>query len=354
MVEIQMYLKSAVLSNCSDLFIVAGKPVTAKKNGKLFSVNNDRLDPEESEKLVRELYESAHRPMERLLQKGDDDFSTSIPGIARFRVNAYRQRGSLAAVIRVVNFGIPNWEEIGIPQEVMEISHLSSGLALVTGSAGSGRSTTLACIVDAINRERNAHIVTIEDPIEFLHRDEKAFITQRELAVDTEDYASALRSTLRQATDVIVLGDLDDQEIIQQAIRAAEAGNLVISTLHTMGAADTISHLVELFPPSRQPQIRVQLSKVLQTVVSQQLVPGKDGSLIPAFEVLWLDNATRSMVREDRIEQITATMQNFSLGKVVSMDTSILRLYKEERIDKETAIQFAADAGAIRRKLLLK
>lgn len=353
MVGIQTYLKSEVLSSCSDLFIVAGKPITAKKNGKIFPLSEERLAPEDSRALVQELYDSAERSMERLLNRGDDDFSTSIPGVARFRVNAYRQRGSLAAVVRVVHFGIPNWEEIGIPKGVMEISQLPSGLALVTGSAGSGRSTTLACIVDAINRTRNVHIVTIEDPIEFLHRDEKAFITQRELAVDTEDYASALRSTLRQATDVIVLGDLDDQDMIQQAIRAAEAGNLVISTLHTMGAADTVRHMVDLFSPSRQAQIQVQLSKVLQTVVSQQLVPGKDGNLLPAFEVLWLDGAARSMVRENRVEQIDSTLQNFSLGKVMSMDMSILRLYKEGRIDKETAVRFAVNAGAVRRKLLL-
>ena len=240
MESVQSILKQAVEEQASDLFIIAGKGISMKKEGVILPVRDDRLMPEDAEQLVRELYTLAGRSIDHYLESGDDDFSVSVVGTARFRVNTYRQRGSMAAVIRVVSFGIPDWKTMDIPTEVMKVAELSRGLVLVTGPAGGGKSTTLACVVDAINQSRNAHIITIEDPIEYLHRNQKSIISQRELAMDTESYVTALRASLRQAPDVILLGEMRDLDTIQTAMTAAETGHLVISTLHTVGAVNTI------------------------------------------------------------------------------------------------------------------
>ena len=203
MESIEAYMKRAVDETASDLFVVAGQTVSMKKEGEIVPIDSERLMPDASEKLVRELYGMARRPIDRYLSVGDDDFSLSVKGLARFRVNTYRQRGSMAAVIRVVSFGIPDWQEKDIPEEVMKIAQLSRGMVLVTGPAGGGKSTTLACVVDAVNRNRNAHIITIEDPIEYLHRNQQSIISQRELSMDTSSYVTALRASLRQAPDEI-------------------------------------------------------------------------------------------------------------------------------------------------------
>ena len=221
MESILTYLRQAVAQQASDLFVVAGKAISMKKEGVIQPLEEQRAMPDDTEFLVRELYSLGGRPIDRYLATGDDDFSLSVPELARFRVNTFRQRGSMAAVIRVVSFGIPDWQEKGIPEEVMKIASMTRGLVLVTGPAGGGKSTTLACIVDAINRQRNAHIITIEDPIEFLHRNQKSIVSQRELAMDTSSYVTALRSSLRQAPDVILLGEMRDLDTIQTAMTAA-------------------------------------------------------------------------------------------------------------------------------------
>ena len=272
MESVQTYLKWAVEENASDLFVVAGRAVSIKRDGELVSIQGDRLMPDDSEALVRELYNMAHRSIDRCLSVGDDDFSLSVTGLARFRVNTYRQRGSLSAVIRIVSFGIPNWKEMDIPEEIMKIANMTRGMVLVTGPAGGGKSTTLACVVDAVNRTRDAHIITIEDPIEYLHRNDKSIISQRELAMDTSSYVTALRASLRQAPDVILLGEMRDLETIQTAMTAAETGHLVISTLHTVGAVNTIDRIIDVFPPAQQQQVRIQLAQVLKTVVDRKSV----------------------------------------------------------------------------------
>ncbi|MBD5150427.1 MAG: PilT/PilU family type 4a pilus ATPase [Oscillibacter sp.] len=351
MESIQTYLKRAVEENASDLFVVAGKAVSMKRDGEIVPVQDDRLMPDDSETLVRELYDMADRPIEQCMSGGDDDFSLSVTGLARFRVNTYRQRGSLAAVIRVVSFGIPKWQEIDIPEEVMKISQMPRGMVLVTGPAGGGKSTTLACVVDAVNHTRDAHIITIEDPIEYLHRNDKSIISQRELAMDTSSYVTALRASLRQAPDVILLGEMRDLETIQTAMTAAETGHLVISTLHTVGAVNTIDRIIDVFPPAQQQQIRIQLAQVLKTVISQQLLPTVDGQLVPAFEIMHLNNAVRSMVRDSRIHQIDSVIQTSMAEGMISMDESILRLYKAGRITAETALHSAMNPDQLRKKL---
>ncbi|MDE6899631.1 MAG: PilT/PilU family type 4a pilus ATPase [Oscillospiraceae bacterium] len=351
MESVQTYLKWAVEENASDLFVVAGRAVSIKRDGELVSIQGDRLMPDDSEALVRELYNMAHRSIDRCLSVGDDDFSLSVTGLARFRVNTYRQRGSLSAVIRIVSFGIPNWKEMDIPEEIMKIANMTRGMVLVTGPAGGGKSTTLACVVDAVNRTRDAHIITIEDPIEYLHRNDKSIISQRELAMDTSSYVTALRASLRQAPDVILLGEMRDLETIQTAMTAAETGHLVISTLHTVGAVNTIDRIIDVFPPAQQQQVRIQLAQVLKTVVSQQLLPTTAGGLVPTFEIMHLNNAVRSMVRDSRIHQIDSVIQTSAAEGMISMDESILRLYKAGRITAETAIHCAMNPDQLQKKL---
>ena len=351
MESVQTYLKWAVEENASDLFVVAGRAVSIKRDGELVSIQGDRLMPDDSEALVRELYNMAHRSIDRCISVGDDDFSLSVTGLARFRVNTYRQRGSLSAVIRIVSFGIPNWREMDIPEEIMKIANMTRGMVLVTGPAGGGKSTTLACVVDAVNRTRDAHIITIEDPIEYLHRNDKSIISQRELAMDTSSYVTALRASLRQAPDVILLGEMRDLETIQTAMTAAETGHLVISTLHTVGAVNTIDRIIDVFPPAQQQQVRIQLAQVLKTVGSQQLLPTTAGGLVPAFEIMHLNNAVRSMVRDSRIHQIDSVIQTSAAEGMISMDESILRLYKAGRITAETAIHCAMNPDQLQKKL---
>ena len=349
--ELLDYLRFAVEAKASDLFIVAGGPVCVKLEKRMTPVGGERVFPQETERLIMALYQQAQRSPDRFLSRGDDDFSFSVGGLARFRVNTYRQRGSLAAVVRIVAFDIPSWEELSIPAQVMDLAEETHGMILVTGTAGSGKSTTQACVIDRINHTREAHIITLEDPIEYLHRDIKSIVSQREIAIDTEDYLSALRACLRQAPDVILLGEMRDQETIHTAMTAAETGHLVISTLHTVGAVNTIDRIIDVFPPSQQQQVRIQLAQVLKTVISQQLLPTVSGTLVPAFEIMHLNNAVRTMVRDSRIHQIDSVIQTSAAEGMIAMDESILRLHKAGRITTETALHCAMNPDQLQKKL---
>jgi twitching motility protein PilT len=341
MAALMDYLTQATQAGASDLFFVPGAPVSGKLEGELTPLDTERLTPSQGEALIGEIYGLARREMETFRRTGDDDFSFSVPGLARFRVNTYRQRGSWAAVIRVVAFTVPDWQGLHIPQQVMELASLTSGMVLVTGTAGCGKSTTLACLVDRVNRERACHIVTLEDPIEYLHRNQKSIVSQREIAVDTADYLSALRACLRQAPDVIQLGEMRDLETIRTAMTAAETGHLLLATLHTRGAVNTIDRIIDAFPADQQDQIRIQLSAVLRTVVSQQLLPDVNGGQIPAFELLHLTGAVRTMIRDRKNHQIDAAIAAGSGEGMVSMDQSIFELYQAGQITRHTALAYA-------------
>ena len=351
MAELLEYLNRAVKDGASDLFIVAGGPVSEKTDGRLRPLDGEKTYPPETERLIMALYALADRPMDSYRTTGDDDFSFAVPGLARFRVNAYRQRGSLAAVVRVVAFDIPDWESLHIPKQVLDLADVAHGMVLVTGTAGSGKSTTQACIIDRINRTREAHIITLEDPIEYLHRDQKSIVSQREIAIDTADYLSALRACLRQAPDVILLGEMRDHETIRTAMTAAETGHLLIATLHTKGAANTIDRVIDSFPSTQQSQIRVQLSMVLHTVVSQQLLPDKDGGLVPAYEIMHMNPAIRSMIRDSKNHQIDNAILSSGGEGMVSMDQSILALAQSGQITRETALTYADNPEQLRRRL---
>jgi len=351
MADIVKYLTAAVEDMASDIFIVSGLPVSYKKDGASKPADSTMVMPDLANELVADLYELAKRPINRFLETGDDDFSISLPGLSRFRISTYRQRGSMAAVIRVVNFEIPDYKTMSIPDGIIDISKKTRGMVLVTGPAGGGKSTTLACVIDHINATRNAHIITLEDPIEYLHRNKMGIVSQREIGTDTESYLTALRASLRQAPNVILLGEMRDFETIRVATTAAETGHLVISTLHTVGAVNSIDRIIDTFPANQQPQIRVQLSMVLQSVVSQQLVPTVDGSLTPAFEIMHLNSSIRNLIRESKIHQIDFVIQSSAAEGMIGMDTSLFNLYKAGRITRETAIKYASNAEQLERKL---
>ena len=348
---IQEYLQEAMGKGASDLFIVAGLPLTYKINRKMIKVG-DRLMPEDTRKLIEDIYVIAQeRKIETLEKNGDDDFSFSIPNLGRFRVSTYRQRGSLAAVIRLIAFQLPNPEELSIPSQIMQLAEYRKGLVLVTGSAGSGKSTTLACLIEQINSTREEHIITLEDPLEYLHRHDKSIVSQREINADTESYVTALRASLRQSPDVILLGEMRDYETTQVAMTAAETGHLIFSTLHTIGAANTIDRIIDVFPPNQQRQIAVQLSMVLQAVVSQQLVPSTDGRQVPAFEIMTVTPAIRNMIRDNKIPQIDGLIYSSANNDLISMDTSLLGLYKDGKITEETALTYATNPEMLKRRL---
>ncbi len=351
MAQLLDYLKQAVADGASDLFIVAGGPVSEKLDKRLRPISGERVYPQETSQLIAELYGQAGRPMEPFLKRGDDDFSFSVPGLARFRVNAYRQRGSLAAVVRVVAFDIPDYLELGIPSDVLDLADVQHGMILVTGTAGSGKSTTQACIIDRINRTRECHIITLEDPIEYLHRNQRSIVSQREIAIDTEGHLSALRACLRQAPDVILLGEMRDHETIRTAMTAAETGHLLIATLHTKGTVNTIDRIVDSFPSTQQGQVRVQLSMVLHTVVSQQLLPSTSGGLVPAFEIMHMNSAIRSMIRESKTHQIDSAIVAGSSEGMITMEQSILNLYRAGEITAETALSYSDNPDQLRRHM---
>ena len=339
------FLAEAANKRVSDIFIIAGRPLAEKIDGHLFS-SGDRLMPAETEALLRTIYTLAeNRDISRLLETGDDDFSFSIPGVSRFRVNAYKQRGSLAAVIRVIAFRLPDPAELSIPEDVMSVSDYTRGMVLVTGSAGSGKSTTMACLIDRINH-------TLEDPLEYLHRHDRCIVSQREICTDTESYLTSLRATLRQSPDVILLGEMRDYETIQTAMTAAETGHLVLSSLHTLGAANTIERIMDVFEPSQQRQIAIQLSMVLQAVISQQLIPDVDGRNIPVFEIMRLTPAIRNMIRDNKVHQIEGVISTSSQDQMRSMDQSLLELYKKGRITKDTAVSYAMNPDMLKRRLM--
>ena len=343
--ELNALLTAAVNQDASDIFLIPGMPAAFKIHGQIEPIDERKILPGEMDHFIRAIYAlTGGRDMERVLRTGDDDFSFSIQGLSRFRASVMKQRGSLAAVIRLVRFDLPSPENLHIPESIMKLSQLPRGLVLVTGPAGSGKSTTLACIIDRINRTRNAHVITLEDPIEFLHRHQKSVVTQREIGLDTDSYVDGLRAALCQAPDVILLGEMRDYETIRIAMTAAETGHLVISTLHTTGAANTIDRIIDIFPANAQQQIRVQLSMVLQAVVSQQLVPTTDGLLRPAFELMLLTKAIRNLIRESKIQQIDSIIASGGAQGMMTMDGSLRQLWSEGVISADTAITYSQDS----------
>lgn len=344
-------LQKASQAGASDIFIVAGLPVSYRVHGTLEYIG-DRLMPADTELLIREIfYLASDRSIDHFLASGDDDFSFAIPGLSRYRVSTYKQRGSLAAVIRIIAFELPDPTDLGIPESVLQLTSMTKGMILVTGPAGSGKSTTLACLVDRINSTRQDHIITLEDPLEFLHRHKQSIVSQREISTDTDNYLTALRAALRQSPDVILLGEMRDHETIQTAMTAAETGHLVLSSLHTIGAANTINRIIDSFEPSQQHQIAVQLSMILRAVVSQQLIPSTDGTMLPAFEIMIMTPAISNMIRDNKIHQIEGIIYTSAKDDMISMDNSLFNLYRRGIITRDTALQYCTNLDMMKKKL---
>lgn len=331
-------LTSATQKDASDVFIIAGIPITYKIKGLQDRDDSGIMKPDDINAIIDEIYEAAGREKTNLEKSFDDDFSFSVRDLGRFRVNIFRQRGSLAAVIRVIRFGIPDPKALGIPESVLSLADNRTGLVLVTGAAGSGKSTTLACMIDRINKTREAHIITMEDPIEYLHSHNRSIVSQREIFIDTPGYLESLRSALRESPDVILLGEMRDFDTISSAITAAETGVLLFSTLHTSSADNTINRIVDVFPANQQVQVRSQLAQLIKGVVCQQLVTSVDGTLIPVFEVMKSSPAIHNMIREGKLHQLESAMQAASADGMVTMDTSLFDLYQQGRITKDTLL----------------
>ena len=344
-------LQKAIEMDAADVFLVAGIPVTFKCGGKQERMPEGFLRPDDIAVLVDEIYTLSHRSRANVDAGIDDDFSFSISQLGRFRVNVFRQRGSLAAVIRVIRFGLPNPSKLGIPESVLSLAENKKGLVLITGAAGTGKSTTLACMVDRINHTRDCHIITMEDPIEYIHRHEKAIVTQREISIDTPGYLESLRSALRESPDVILLGEMRDYDTISAAITAAETGVLMLSTLHTSSAANTISRILDVFPANQQKQVKIQLAQILKGIVCQQLVPSTDGGQLPVFEIMKTTVAIQNMIREDKLHQLESAMQAGAADGMCTMDASLLKLYREGRITKDTALVFSANYEIMAKRL---
>ena len=338
----------AIDMKASDIHITVGIPPMLRINGELIRIGEERLMPDDTKDLVLQALDENQRI--RLEEKGEIDLSFSAQSIGRLRVNAFKQRNSYSMAARIVNLTIPSMDDLGLPPIVSELAKTRRGLILVTGPTGSGKSTTLASMIDQINHDRSGHILTLEDPIEYLHKHNKSIVNQREIGLDSDNFTNALRASLRQDPDVILVGEMRDLETISIAITAAETGHLVLSTLHTLGAAKTIDRVIDVFPPHQQQQIRTQLSSVLQGIISQQLLPTKDNKgRVAAFEILIGTPAVRSLIREGKTHQIQTMLQTGTKYGMETMDMFLLKLYKAGKISSESLLSYAIDKEMILR-----
>lgn len=350
MATIEELLTIAKERGASDLHVTVGIPPKIRINGDLVNLDYDRFLPDDTAALILPILSEHFKQV--LEEKGEVDFSYSIPSLGRYRVNVFKQRGSYALVIRLVGTTIPEADSLGVPESVCELTKKKRGLVLVTGPTGSGKSTTLASLIGIINKTYNTHVITLEDPIEYLHNHQKAVVNQREIGLDTNSYANALRAALREDPDVILVGEMRDLDTIATAITAAETGHLVFSTLHTIGAAATIDRIIDVFPPHQQQQIRIQLASVLESVISQQLIPTADGrGRVAAFEVMHASPAVKNLIREGKTHQITSIIQTGKKIGMQTMDDAIYELYLKKKIDADKAINFAQDPVALERRL---
>ena len=341
-VKIELLLEEVIKKKASDLHLQVGLPPMLRIDGALTPANGAPvLDEEAVETLIFAILDDDQKQI--LLKDKDFDFSFAFGDLGRFRVNAFHERGNLAAALRLIPNEILSTEQLGLPGIVDRLAEYPRGLVLVTGPTGSGKSTTLAAMINKINNERSEHIITIEDPIEYTHRSRKSVIVQREVHYDTYSFSAALRSALREDPDVVLIGEMRDLETIASAITIAETGHLVLATLHTNSAAQSIDRMVDVFPPHQQPQIRSQLANILQAIVCQRLVPAIGGGRAAAAEILIATSAVRNIIREGKTHQLEAVIQTGAEYGMQSMDRTLVNLIHAGTITYDEARNFAVD-----------
>ncbi len=344
-------LEKTVENKASDLHITVGMPPMMRINTVLKPYGDEPLKPDDTEKMAKQVLTPAQ--LEILEKNGEVDLSYVIPSVSRFRVNVYKQRGSYCIAFRSIFIKIPTIDGLGFPDILKDLAMKPRGLILVTGPTGSGKSTTLAAMVNHINQNRNCHVLTLEEPIEYLHRHGKSMINQREIGTDSQSFANALRAALREDPDVILVGEMRDLETIAIAITAAETGHLVMSTLHTTSAAQTIDRIIDVFPPFQQQQIKTQLSNVLEGVVSQQLLPTADGrGMVAALEIMVTTDAIRNLVREGKTHQINTVIQTSIKHGMKTMDYALSELMRKGVVTREEANIHCVDTEMLRRYLM--
>jgi len=340
MLKLEEILRTAGKAGASDVHLTVDVSPKMRVNGRLITMDYPRLLPSDTLDVLIGIMTEIQR--NKFEESGEYEMSISLSGCGRYRVNAYRQRGFVALAFRVVENRIPSPEELGMPAFAAALWQCKRGLIVVTGPAGSGKSTTLAALTDMINENREAHVITLEKPIEYLHQHKKSMVNQREIGIDSNSYADALRAALREDPDVILLGELNDFETASVAVEAAEAGCLVLSAMHAMGVSGAVESLIDMYPPYRQKQVSMQLANVLQAVVAQQLLPTADGEgRVAAFEVMHANQTVRSLIRAGKISLLADRQQTEDGIYVTTMDDAIWQLYHEGRIDRETAVGYA-------------
>lgn len=346
--KIEKLLEIVVKENSSDLHLTVGVPPMLRIDGALKTVpNSSPLTAPEVESLIFAVVDDIQKDI--LLKDMEVDFSFAFGDVARFRANAYHQKGNMALALRLIPTDIRSLEDLGLPKIANDFTDFPRGLVLVTGPTGSGKSTTLAAMLDKINRDKALHIITIEDPIEYTHKNQKSVIEQREVHYDTRSFSAALRSVLREDPDVVLIGEMRDLETIASAITIAETGHLVLATLHTNNAAQSIDRMIDVFPPHQQQQIRVQLSNILQAIVSQRLLPAIGGGRIVASEIMVATPAVRNIIREGKTHQLDAVIQTGSEEGMQTMDRNLATLVKSGKITLETARGYAIDIKELER-----
>lgn len=348
-VHIDDLLRDACAKGSSDLHLTVGLPPVVRVDGSLTHLNYTTLAPNDTQRLMYDILSTEQ--VQWFEKTRELDFSYGVVGVGRFRVNVYRQRGSVGAALRAIPDRIPSFEQLGLPLALGELTHKHSGLVLVTGPTGSGKSTTIACMIDAINSEQPVHIMTIEDPIEYLHRHKRAMINQRELNTDTDSFENALRAVLREDPDVLLIGEMRDLETIAAALTLAETGHLVFGTLHTRNAPQTIDRVIDVFPPHQQDQIKVQLSNTLEAVVAQQLCPRMGGGRVAAIEIMIATSAIRNLIREGKTYQIYSALETGAQFGMQTMDKVLADLYRTGKITNEEALARAIDRENYKRYL---
>lgn len=347
--ELADLLRIAVEKGASDLHLTTGRPPVLRINGELTFIEGQPVLTKETIPNLLEPALTAERKAE-LDRNGQVDFSYGLPGLGRFRVNVFNQRSTVSAVMRLIPHEIPSFERLGLPEVVRDFTEKNRGMVLITGPTGSGKSTTLASLIDIINTNRSCHIITLEDPIEYLHHHGRSLVNQREIGTDTASFPGALRAALREDPDVILVGEMRDFETIQTALTAAETGHLVFATLHTNDATQTVDRIIDVFPPHQQAQIRIQLSLTLQGIVSQQLIPRADiPGRVLACEVLVATSAVRNIIREGKTYQLPTVMQTGGKLGMQTMDSSLRDLYRQRKITIQEALLRASDPEEFKR-----